>query len=317
MPLPPPLPARTITLLGPTASGKTALAVALARSLDAEILSIDSRMVYRELDIGCGKDRAEYGAGPTAVPVHLLDLCGLDLEFSLYDFQLAAMDVIDRLTRRGKRALLCGGSGLYLDCLLAGYRLESAAPDAGLRDPGNPLDAGELEALYHARVAAPHNSTDTTSRERLLRAIEVAGSQSEDVPRQRGSAGHAGLVLGLRPSRELLRTRIRARLEARLAQGLVEEGRQLLALGHSRERLERLGLEYRWLMRLLSGTIGDQEFVDGLEIAIRHFARRQLMWFRRMQRQGLRIHWLDLEEGQDPARDLLAQALELVAAHAE
>ena len=217
MPLPPPLPARTITLLGPTASGKTALAVALARSLDAEILSIDSRMVYRELDIGCGKDRAEYGAGPTAVPVHLLDLCGLDVEFSLFDFQLAAMDVIDRLTRRGKRALLCGGSGLYLDCLLAGYRLESAAPDAGLRDPGNPLDAGELEALYHARVAAPHNSTDTTSRERLLRAIEVAGSQSEDVPRQRGSAGHAGLVLGLRPSRELLRTRIRARLEASLA----------------------------------------------------------------------------------------------------
>lgn len=318
----------SITVLGPTASGKTALAVALARRLDGEILSVDSRMVYRELDLGCGKDRHAYGSGPQAVPVHGMDLCGLDHEFSLFDYRQAALAAHDGILARGGRPILCGGSGLYLDCLLAGYDLQPR-PQAGPgRRPLESLDDARLQELYHRHIPAPHNTTDTLERPRLIRALEIAGvtdtaregtvslePQQPAGPGRRGAAWHPGLVLGLRPTRDDLRTRIRARLLQRLEEGLLEEGRALLAAGHPAERLARLGLEYRWLMDHLVGGLSYPDFVDGLEIAIRHFARRQWMWFRRMERQGLVIHWLDLPEGTDPVPQLVQPALEQVAEH--
>jgi tRNA dimethylallyltransferase len=313
--LPAPLPADTITVLGPTSSGKTALAVALARHLGGEILSIDSRMVYQELDIGCGKDRRAYGSGPAAVPVHLMDLCGLDREFSLYDFQQAALAAFADVTRRGRRPVACGGSGLYLDCLLAGYRLEALPADTGRSAELQSLDEHGLQALYADSVPNPHNTTDTTERQRLERAIAIAALPAGDTPRRRGAQHHRGLVLGLRPSREELRRRIEIRLDHRLEEGMVEEARALLAAGHTPERLSRLGLEYRWLTRLLVEGLPFAEFHEGLLMASRQFARRQWMWFRRMEREGLVIHWLELPDGAEAATDLLEPALEAVAAH--
>lgn len=314
-PLPAPLPADTITVLGPTSSGKTALAVALARQLGGEILSIDSRMVYHELDIGCGKDRSAYGTGPAAVPVHLMDLCGLDREFSLFDFRQAALAAFDDVSRRGRRPVACGGSGLYLDCLLAGYRLEALPAEPGRAAGLQTLDERGLQALYASTVARPHNTTDTTERARLERALAIAALPAGDTPRRRGAQHHLGLVLGLRPSREELRRRIEVRLDRRLENGMVEEARTLLAAGHSPERLSRLGLEYRWLTRLLVDGLPFAEFREGLLMASRQFARRQWMWFRRMEREGLVIHWLDLPEGVEVASDLLEPALQAVAAH--
>lgn len=303
----------TITVLGPTASGKTALAVALARRLGGAIVSVDSRMVYRELDLGCGKDLAAYGTGPDAVPVLGLDLCGLDHEFSLFDFQRAALEAARSLEQRGLRPILCGGSGLYLDCLLAGYSL---VPGPGTPDPAlASLPDTELRRCYGQEVAHPHNSTDTEDRERLLRALAIARLTPDSAPRRRGARFHPGLVLGLRPTRDELRRRIRVRLLARLEAGLVEEGRALLEAGHAPERLSRLGLEYRWLVDHLCHGLPEAEFVHGLEMAIRQFARRQWMWFRRMEREGLVIHWLEIPDGAEPAEVALEPALAAVARH--
>lgn len=295
---------RSIVLLGPTASGKTRLAVALARALGGEVLSVDSRQVYRGLDVGTGKDLAEYSAGGPPVPVHLLDLAEPRLEFTLFDWAKAACAAAREVEARGARPLFCGGSGLHLDALLRRFRLVEAPPDPAWRAAARALSDAELAAELRRLNPAAHNTTDFEDRGRLLRAVEVARAGMQHA----AAAGPPPCpVFGLRLEPALLRRRVGARLRARLDEGLLEEVEGLLAAGLPTERLHRLGLEYRWCARRLAGEIGDGELFEGLERAIWRFARTQGSWFRKFERAGAPVRWLD------GAGDPLAEALEELA----
>jgi len=281
-----------LVVLGPTATGKTRLAVGLARSLAGEIISADSRQVYRRLDIGTGKDLAEYGRGPDRVPVHLIDLIEPEAEYSVYAFQQDCHREIEAVWARGRLPILAGGTGLYLSAVLEGYEMVTAPEDPALRAELAGLSDEALEA--HLRAVKPdlHNLTDLTTRERTIRAIEIALRSDRAAP-PAAPALHP-LVLGTRFDRGVLDERIAERLRARLDTGLIEEVEALLAEGLTFERLDALGLEYRFVADYLRDRIADKdELCSVLSKAIRKFARRQLSWFRRMERKGIRIHWLD------------------------
>lgn len=290
-----------LCLLGPTACGKTALGVRLARCLEAEIVSADSRQVYRELDIGAGKEREAYRSGGPQVRCHLIDLVGLDREFSLFDYQRQAYLVIGELFRRQVLPLLVGGSGMYLEAVLLGYRLAEVPPDPALRQQLEQLDDGALYDRLRRAKPRLHATTDLESRERMVRAIEIAerspGGRLPERPDLRP------LVLGLMPATRELRRRIEERLRLRLEQGLIEEVQGLLASGVPPERLEALGLEYRYLTRFLRGQIQSREDLFlRLAAAIVDFAKRQRSWFRRMERRGVKIHWLEGDVELEAAR---------------
>jgi tRNA dimethylallyltransferase len=297
----------SVLLLGPTASGKTRLAVGLARALGGEILSADSRQLYRGLDIGSGKDLAEYSRGGPPVPVHLLDLVDPREEFSLFDWARAACRAAREVEARGRRPIFCGGSGLHLDALLRRYELREAPPDPRWRQEAEGLGEAELADRLRALNHRPHNLTDFEDRDRLLRAIEVARAGMQR-PAERAAAPPCP-VLGLRLEDAELRGRIARRLRARVEEGLLSEVEGLLASGLAPERLHRLGLEYRWTARRLAGELDEDAFLAGLEGAIWRFARQQRSWFRRMERAGLWILWLDA------AGDPLEEALRQLAEH--
>lgn len=282
----------TLLVLGPTACGKTRLAVELARGLSGAVISVDSRQVYRGLDLCSGKDLAEYGAGPGRVDVLLCDCADLSETFSLYHFAEKVNEAADRLRREHRPAVFCGGTGLYLDALVKGYRLEEAAPDAEWRRRAESLDIDQLrEELLRLRPEQ-HNQTDLLERGALVRAIEVARAGMEQT-RQMPAREQAGLVIGLRVPLPILRERIQLRLRERLEQGMIEEVEALLGRGLPVERLSRLGLEARWITRLLAGDVNRAKLEQGLARDIYLFARRQLSWYRRMEQQGLAIHWFD------------------------
>jgi tRNA dimethylallyltransferase len=284
-----------LVVLGPTACGKTRLAVALARRVGGEILSADSRQVYRGLDLGSGKDHAEYGReGDPArppVPVHLIDIVDLSEEYNLYRYQRDFLAAFADVTRRGRLPILAGGSGMYLEAVLRGYRMPEAPPDPILRAE---LDGLDMEGLRRrlAAVKKLHNTTDFGSRERLIRAIEIAEAARREPPTPLPDLNP--LILGVRVERVARKARILARLEARLEAGMLEEVQGLLRGGVSPERLESLGLEYRYLPRYLRGEIpGREELVRSLGQAIYVFSKRQESWFARLERAGLRIHWIE------------------------
>ncbi|MBE0599284.1 MAG: tRNA (adenosine(37)-N6)-dimethylallyltransferase MiaA [Desulfuromonadales bacterium] len=278
-----------LVVLGATASGKTRLAVALARRLGGEIVSADSRQVFRGMDLGTGKDLQEYGE----VPHHLIDILEPGEPFSVFTFQRRCFQVFADIHRGGRLPLLVGGTGMYLDAVLRGYRLVEVPVNPTLRAE---LAALPLEALQQRlRQLRPqqHNVTDLQERERLLRAIEIAEGE-------RGATGDLPplpelrpLIFGLRWERSELRRRIDARLHERLAQGLTEEVGRLHEQGVPWETLEGYGLEYRFIAQHLQGKLNRNDMVQKLASAIHGFARRQETWFRRMERQGTRIHWLE------------------------
>ncbi|RME25103.1 MAG: tRNA (adenosine(37)-N6)-dimethylallyltransferase MiaA [Deltaproteobacteria bacterium] len=285
-----------LVIVGPTASGKTSMAVALARKLGAEIVSADSRQVYRELDIGAGKDREEYSTGGPAVACHLIDIVGLDTEYSVFDYQQDFYRVFDRLQQRGVLPIMVGGSGLYIESVLLRYPLVPVEPDPQLREELEKLDDEQLEKRLRELKPRLHATTDTSSRQRMIRAIEIELHSRKSHPPPAPCINP--LVLGVRHSPELLRERIRKRLRARIEAGMIEEVRRLLGSGVPPERLLALGLEYRYITEYLRGNIqGEKELFRVLAKAIIDFARRQRTWFRRMERRGIRIHWLD---GADP-----------------
>jgi tRNA dimethylallyltransferase len=290
-----------LVVLGPTASGKTRLGVALARALGGEILSADSRQVYRGLDLGTGKDLAEYREGGAPVPYHLIDVAEVGEEYSVFRFQRDFFRVLGEVRGRGRLPVLVGGTGLYLESVLAGYALVEVPEDPALRRELEGLSFEELQARL-AGLKRLHNVSDFKSRERLVRAVEVAGGQA----RARAPAWPAlrPLVLGTRWPREELRARIRRRLEERLATGMLDEVDRLLAAGVSHARLRELGLEYRWLSRHRQGELERQELVDGLARAIAGFARRQESWFRRMERRGCAVRWIE-RAASEPALELV------------
>jgi tRNA dimethylallyltransferase len=281
-----------IVVLGPTASGKTALGVALAERLEGEIISADSRQVFRGMDIGTGKDLPDYGE----IPYHLIDLLDSGQEFSVFAFQHHAYLAIEEIRSRKKLPIVVGGTGLYLDALLKGYRMVEAPVNHPLRSTLANLDMAALRLRLSALRPEQHNRTDLDDRERLLRAIEIAeaeraGGDLPDPPDIRP------LVFGIRWPRELLRKRIRLRLRQRLEQGMIAEVETLLAQGVSHAALDYYGLEYRFVSNYLQGNVSLNDMEQKLYSAICQFAKRQETWFRRMERQGTSIIWLPGESG--------------------
>jgi len=278
-----------LVILGPTASGKTRLGVQAAREVGGEILSADSRQVYRGMDLGTGKDLAEYGE----VPYHLIDIVDPGYEFSVFEFQRRFFDTFTEIRKRGRFPLLVGGTGLYLDAVLKGYRLVEVPENPELRSELAGLSQDALAALLLRLRPAMHNTTDLTDRERLVRAIEIAegeaaaGADLPPLPSLRP------LVFGIRWERQTLRRRITARLKERLDEGLTEEVARLHGEGVPWETLEFYGLEYRFVAQHLQGKLNRNDMFQKLNSAIHDFAKRQETWFRRMERQGIEIHWLE------------------------
>jgi tRNA dimethylallyltransferase len=280
-------PYNLLVILGPTASGKTRLAVEAASQLDGEIISADSRQVYRGMDIGTGKDLEEYAT----IPYHLIDIVEPGYEFNVYEFQQRFYPAFEDILSRGKLPVLCGGTGLYLEAVLNGYTMVEAPHDPELRARLEPLSHAELEQELKRLKPEQHNTTDLEERERLIRAIEVATAQHNAPPPPQRPELHP-LIFGLQWPRPLLRTRIRARLQQRLEQGMVEEVERLHQQGTSWETLDFYGLEYRFIARYLQGELSYDNMVEQLGTAICKFAKRQETWFRRMGKRGTSIYWL-------------------------
>ena len=288
-----------LVILGATASGKTRLGVDLARRLDGEIISADSRQVYCGMDIGTGKDLHEY----QGIPYHLIDVAPPGHEFNLFQFQRLFLAAFSEISSRGPLPVLVGGSGMYLDCVLRGYHLTEVPENPELRIELAPLSMDELTDRLRLGNPRLHNRTDLTERARLLRAIEIAefqGKESEPWPEI------DPLTLGIRWERGALRERITKRLKERLASGMIEEVERLHAMGTSWDQLEFYGLEYRYLARYLKGEMSRNDMFQKLNSAIHDFAKKQENWFNRMQSHGTPIHWLD------GAGDPLSEALDLV-----
>ena len=295
-----------LVVLGPTASGKTALGVRLAHALGGEVISADSRQVYRGLDIGSGKDLAEYVVDGKLIPYYLIDIVDLDIEFSLFDFQRRCFAVIEELHARGVLPVLVGGTGLYLSSILSRYRMAEVPENPELRAELAGLDDEALRARLRSAKGSIHNTTDIVDRARTTRAIEIAEYTRAHPPEP--APAFRALVLGTRWDRPVLRDRIARRLRERLDVGLVEEVRGLLDRGVSPGRLHALGLEYRFVTDFLDGTIKSRnDLVQKLAATIAEFAKRQETWFRRMERQGTEIHWIDRAD--------FGKAMDLVRTH--
>lgn len=285
-------PYNLLVVLGPTASGKTRLAVQLARPLGGEIISADSRQVYRGLTLGSGKDLEEYGEDDQRIKVHLIDEADLEIEYSVFHFQHRFFECFEHLQQEKKWPILTGGTGLYLEAALRKTRLPAVPPNPALRQELTRLSDEALQRRLMDLKPRQHNLTDLRDRDRMVRAIEIAESEKKHVP-EPAPAIHP-LILGTLWPREELRRRIRQRLLARLEQGLIREVEELHANGVSWQRLHSLGLEYRHVAAYLQQAGGTyQDMVDALTTAINHFAKRQLAWFRRMERQGHKIHWIE------------------------
>ncbi len=289
-----------LVVLGPTASGKTRLGVELCRKLNGEVISADSRQVYRGMDIGTGKDLAEYGD----TPYHLIDIAEPGYEFNLFEFQRLFYAAFENIRQRQRLPVLVGGTGLYLDAALRGYRLVEVPPNPQLRAELAPISDEELTARLLALKPEQHNTTDTINRERLVRAIEIAEGEKNPPPKKIPPAPEIRpLIFGIRWDRKELVQRIETRLRQRLDEGMIEEVANLHDNGVPYPVLESYGLEYRFVALHLQDKLNRNDLVQQLASAIRAFAKRQMTWFRRMERHGVLIHWLD------PADDLLSQAL--------
>ena len=278
-----------ICILGPTASGKTRRAVQMARELDGEILSGDSRQVYRGMDIGTGKDLAEYGS----VPYHLIDIVDAGEKYNIFqyqhDFEQAYRDIVGR----GRTPILCGGSGLYIEAATCGYHLPDVPPDPELRARLEQLPDEALIARYEA-IRKPHNTTDYDTRQRLIRALEIALYEEAHPVTRTAFLPRKTKYIGIRVSREDRNARIDRRLRDRLDAGLVEEVRGLLDSGLAPEDLLYYGLEYKFVTLYLTGALSYDEMVVRLQTAIHQFAKRQMTWFRGMERKGIPIEWTDV-----------------------
>ena len=282
-----------LAVVGPTACGKTSLAVDLALSLgNAEILSADSRQVYRGMDIGTGKDIAEYSRDGITVPSHLIDIIDAGEKYNLFEFQRDFLAAYDDVKARGAYPIVCGGSGLYVESVLKGYRLLPVPENPELRARLENKSLEELTAML-ATYKQLHNNTDTDNKKRAIRAIEIEEYYLSCPVEERSFPQLNALVVGVSVDREVRRERISRRLHERLEQGMVDEVRGLLESGVTAEQLVYYGLEYKYLTLYLTGTMNYDDMVRGLEIAIHQFAKRQMTWFRGMEKRGVPIHWID------------------------
>jgi tRNA dimethylallyltransferase len=299
-----------ITVLGPTASGKTAFAASLASFLNAEIISADSRQVYRNMDIGTGKDYSDYVVAGEPVPYHLIDIVDAGYQYSIYEYQRDFSRAWTDITSRGKQVVLCGGSGMYIESVINAYKLVNVPHDPDLRNELENKTDSELQQILSS-LRKLHNVSDTSSRKRLIRAIEIAKYAGSENRLSQSFPEFDNLVIGLGSERDRRRMRITARLEERLKEGLVDEVRQLLDSGLTPAELIFYGLEYKYVTLYITGSLTYEQMKAGLNIAIHQFAKRQMTWFRRMERNGVRINWLaeDLSLGEK-----LGRAIDIIKA---
>ena len=291
---------RLITILGPTASGKTPLAAALAKEVDGEIISADSRQVYRRMDIGTGKDLADYhvvGHSVADIAYHLIDICEPGTKYNLFQYQQDFYDAYQDIRARGKQPILCGGTGLYIEAVLKGYKLSPVPQNQALRDSleGKSLDelTKLLIELKEKNGSNMHNKTDVDSCQRAIRAIEIETYNMEHPTPCRELPPVDSLIIGVNIDREERRKKITRRLKARLDEGMIDEVKGLLTEGIAPDDLIYYGLEYKFVTEYLIGKLSYEEMFQRLEIAIHQFAKRQMTWFRGMERRGFMIHWID------------------------
>jgi len=290
-----------ITILGPTASGKTPLAAALALQIGGEIISADSRQVYRRMDIGTGKDLADYrpvvDGLAVDIPYHLIDICEPGTKYNLFQYQQDFYDAYQDIRSRGVIPILCGGTGLYIEAVLKGYKLSPVPqnPELRARLEGKSLDelTQMLVELKAKNSSTMHNKTDVDSCQRAIRAIEIETYNLEHPVPRRELPPVESLIIGVNIDREARREKITRRLKARLEEGMIDEVRGLLAEGIPAEDLIYYGLEYKFVTEYIVGKTSYDEMFTRLEIAIHQFAKRQMTWFRGMERRGFKIHWID------------------------
>lgn len=297
-----------ITVLGPTASGKTALAVQLAYHLDGEVLSADSRQVYRRMDIGTGKDLSEYVVKGRPIPYHLIDIREPGDKYTLFDYQHDFHQAYEEILTREKQPILCGGTGLYIESVLKGYNLPDVPPNPKLRASLEERSLDELSELLSS-YRPLHNTTDTKNKRRVIRAIEIEVYKSQQRDVDTSFPAIENVIVGLTIDREVRRANITARLKTRLQEGMVEEVEQLLESGVTPKELIYYGLEYKFVTQHVIGELSLKEMSQKLEIAIHQFAKRQMTWFRGMERRGFTIHWIDASL---PMEQKVEQALSLV-----
>lgn len=288
---------KMITILGPTASGKTSLAAALAARIDAEIISADSRQVYRGMTIGTGKDLDDYRQGDRVIPYHLIDICEPGTKYNLFQYQQDFHLIYNNIVARGVRPILCGGTGLYIESVLKGYALSPVPQNQALRDELADKSLAELtemlEDLKHRNHSVMHNRTDVDTAQRAIRAIEIETYNLEHPTDNRTLPPIDSVIIGVDINREERRRKITQRLKQRLEEGMVDEIRQLLDRGIAPENLIYYGLEYKFVTEYVIGKTSYEEMFRQLEIAIHQFAKRQMTWFRGMERRGFTIHWID------------------------
>jgi len=281
-----------VTILGPTASGKTAVAVNLALKLGGEIISADSRQIYREMDLGTGKDLEEYQIDGINVPYHLIDIADAGYQYNVFEFQRDFLKVYQAVKEKGSFPVMCGGSGMYLEAILKGYRLIQVPVNEERRAE---LQLLSLEALTEIlkRYKSINNTSDTENKKRAIRAIEIEEFCLAHPETDLSFPKINSLIVGVKYDRDSRRKRITARLEQRLANGMVEEVKKLLDKGLKPDELTYYGLEYKYLTLFITGQLTYEEMFTGLNTAIHQFAKRQMTWFRKMERDGFEIKWLD------------------------
>lgn len=294
---------KMITILGPTASGKTSVAAALALRTGGEIISADSRQVYRRMDIGTGKDLADYTIGDVHIPYHLIDIAEPGTKYNLFQYQQDFHTAYNDIRSRGKLPILCGGTGLYIEAVLGGYSLSPVPQNQKLRES---LEGKSLDQLTHMLVQLKqkngsnmHNRTDVDTAQRAIRAIEIETYNLEHPTPERQMPPVDSLVIGINIDRELRREKITRRLKARLEEGMCDEIRSLIDGGVNPDDLIYYGLEYKFVTEYVVGKTSYEEMFRQLEIAIHQFAKRQMTWFRGMERRGYTIHWIDAAQSMD------------------
>lgn len=280
-----------VAVVGPTASGKTALAVALAAALDGDVVSADSRQVYRRMDIGTGKDLDDYQLNGTRVPYHLIDIAEPGTKFNLFQYQTAFLEVYKTLLRQGRMPVLCGGSGLYIESVLKGYRMIPVPENHTLREELKGKSLAELTEILKGYKQL-HNTTDVDTVKRAIRAIEIADYYRRTPVDKKEFPSISTLVVGVDIDRETRRGNISRRLMQRLDDGMIDEVKGLLDEGVKPEDLIYYGLEYKYVTLYLTGHLEYRYMVHELEVAIHQFSKRQMTWFRGMERRGVNIHWL-------------------------
>lgn len=298
-----------ITILGPTASGKTPFAAALAAKLDTEIISADSRQVYRYMDIGTGKDLADYKVEDKRIPYHLIDICDPGYKYNVFEYQHDFFRAFMNIQDKGKLPILCGGTGMYIEAVLKGYRLFDVPQNQILRDSLKKKKLSELRDIL-ASYKKLHNKTDVDNAQRAIRAIEIEEYYKKQAPNINEYDPVDSLIIGINIERDLRREKISKRLRDRLDEGMVDEVRNIMTAGVKPEDLIYYGLEYKFLTLYLTGELNYQDMVSQLEIAIHQFAKRQMTWFRGMERRGFTIHWIDAAQPMEEKVKIVLELLE-------